>query len=435
VNGSTPSTLDPSGAHITSGYRPISNGHVASHGHARGQQIPRAHQTPSNLASSSASSSTHFPSPQINVFETLSLESELLPNGVGPLDSPLIRSSQTPTATSGPSILGRKLSSPAPTPTMAHPQSNRPLTTQAPQLSTSTSQLSSAQLSTQNAPSISSRHFTASAPPHKRNTPPNWEAIEASIWKEVQALNYINPRVVVENAKTRATESAMLRKIVPPDVFIAYTDHLRELRRETPAGCPDAYTVLNSFWLPGIASYFQLTTSRSSASTPPSNYRFFYWDPMYLLMGGIPCPHCSSQLTRDGFHGPCPVLDLGDPFYLIGQAYKCSNCFRRQGGPAGGIYLSWDEPILNSLPAPLAKEFPAYNTSWGSFSNEIRDLIRAMAKEGMDPKQVAGTIRASCRPGGSLENSTTARLQTLESRVIPPASPEVRPIPAVYCLF
>jgi hypothetical protein len=403
----------------------MSNGHVTSHGHAHGPQISRSHQTPSTLATSSASSSGQFQSPQISVYETLSsaIDSELLPNGI--LESgPLLHPSQSPAAASGPSPLGRKPTSPALTPTVSHSQNNRHLATPASLPSTSTTQLSPTPLSNQSTPSIPPRHFTAT--PRKPNTPPNREVTEASIWKEIQALGFVNPRVVVENAKSRSADASALKRIVPPDVFLAYADHLRELRRETPAGCPDAYTILNSFWLPGIASYFQLTTSRSSASTPPSNYRFFYWDPMYLLVGGIPCPHCSSQLVRDGFHGPCPVIDLGDPFYLIGQAYKCATCSRRQEGPAGGVFLSWDEGILKSLPIPLAKEFPAYNTHWGSFSNEIRDLVRAMAKEGMDPKHVAGAIKAVCKPGGSsAPEGSTPRMQGLESPITAPASPEV----------
>jgi hypothetical protein len=405
----------------------MSNGQVSSHGHAHGPQIPRTHQTSSTLATSSTSSSAQFQSPQITVYETLSssLDSELLPNGV--LDSPLLHPSQSPAAASGPSILGRKPSSPALTPTVTHSQNNRHLSTPASHLSASTAQLSPTPPSNQNTPSIPPRHFTTT--PRKPNTPPNREVTEASIWKEIQALGFVNPRVVVENAKSRSADASALKRIVPADVFVAYADHLRELRRETPAGCPDAYTILNSFWLPGIASYFQLTTSRSSASTPPSNYRFFYWDPMYLLVGGIPCPHCSSQLVRDGFHGPCPVIDLGNPFYLIGQAYKCATCSRRQEGPAGGVFLSWDEGILKSLPAPLAKEFPAYNTPWGSFSNEIRDLVRAMAREGMDPKHVAGAIKAVCKPGGSsVPEGSTPRMQGLESPITTPASPEVRDI-------
>jgi hypothetical protein len=410
----------------------MSNGHVSSQGHAHGSQVPRTHQTPSTIVTSSASSSAQFHSPQINVYETLSpsLEPELLPNGV--LGSPLLHPPQAPVIPSGPAQLGLKPPSPALTPTTPHGQNHRHLATQAGHLSPSTAQLNPTALSNQNTPSIPPRQFTTTS--RKLNTPPNREVAEVSIWKEIQAIGFVNPRVVVENAKSRSADGSSLKRIVPADVYVAYAEHLRELRRETPAGCPDAYTILNSFWLPGIASYFQLTTSRSSASTPPSNYRFFYWDPMYLLVGGIPCPHCSSQLVRDGFHGPCPVIDLGDPFYLIGQAYKCAACSRRQEGPAGGLFLSWDEGILRSLPGPLAKEFPAYNTPWGSFSNEIRDLVQAMAREGMDPKRVAGAIKAVCKPGGSsVPESSTPRTQALESPVTAPASPEVRII-LVVCL-
>ncbi|KIM31764.1 hypothetical protein M408DRAFT_64116 [Serendipita vermifera MAFF 305830] len=398
TNGSTtPSTMEHSANQMNTGYRQMPNGHIP-HGHVHNQQVPRPQQTPSTLPPSSASSSAHFQSPQINVYDALSLDTDLISMG----GSPLLHSSQHPPGASASSSLGRQPPSPAIASAMAHSQNHRHLGSSTP-------------------------HLPGSKQTSNRS--PNWEVLEAAIWKEIQALNFVNPRVVVENAKTRSLDVSALRRIVPEDVFMAYTDHLRELRRETPAGCPDAYTILNSFWLPGIAPFFHLTTSRSSASTPPSNYRFFYWDPMYLLVGGIPCPHCSSGLVRDGFHGPCPVIDLGDPFYLIGQAYKCAHCSRRQEGPAGGLYLSWDEGILKSLPDPLAKEFPAYNTSWGSFSNALRDLVRALAKEGMDAKHAAGAIRAVCKPGGSaaLERSS-ARDDALDAAVTAPASPEV-------CLF
>ena len=397
----------------------MSNGHV-SHGHVHNQPGPRTQQTPSTLATSSTSSSAHFHSPQINVYDTLSLDTELLPTSV--LDSPLLHPSQPSTGTSTSANMGRKPPSPALTPSMTHPQQHRHLGSSASHPPTPVAQSMIHHQTPQVAPS---RTFTAT-PRQAANKSPNWEVLEAAIWKEIQALNFVNPRVVVANAKARGGDTSALQRIVPDDVFKAYIDHLRELRRETPAGCPDAYTILNSFWLPGIASYFHLTTSRSSAQAPPSNYRFFYWDPMYLLVGGIPCPHCSSGLLRDGFHGPCPVIDLGDPFYLIGQAYKCAVCSRRQEGPAGGLYLSWDNDILNSLPGALAKEFPAYNTPWGSFSNELRDLVRALAKEGMEAKHVAGAIRAVCKPGGSaVQEHSSAREEALESTATTPASPEV----------
>lgn len=415
TNGSnTPSTIEPSASQMTTGYRPMSNGHV-SHGHVHNQTVSRTHQTPSTMATSSASSSAHFQSPQINVYDTLSLDTELIA-----MDSPLLHPSQPLSGASASASIGRKPPSPALTPSMTHSQNHRHLGASAPHLPLSATQPI---LNTQNPPSAPPRNFTATR--QIANKSPNWEALEASIWKEIQALNFVNPRVVVANVKSRNADLAALRRNVPENVVTAYADHLRELQRETPAGCPDAYTILNSFWLPGIASYFHLTTSRSYASSPPTNYRFFYWDPMYLLVGGIPCPHCSSQLVRDGFHGPCPVIDLGDPFYLIGQAYKCSHCLRRQEGPASGLYLSWDEDILKSLPVPLAKEFPAHNTPWGSFSNQLRDLVRALAKEGMDAKHVAVAIRMVCKPGGSTTQAST-REDVLDSAVTTPASPEVR---------
>ena len=247
----------------------------------------------------------------------------------------------------------------------------------------------------------------------------NLEYAETATWAAIQQLGYANPRVVFSPAKSRRSDLSALKRIVPSDVLGAYNDHLRELRRETPARCPDTYTILNSFWLPGISPYFRLTTSRLSYSSALSNHRFFFWDPMYLLVGGIHCPNCDTQLVRDGFHGPCPVLNIGDPFYLIGQTYKCGACAKKADNPSAtssnsnnpppptnpnpnsGLYLSWDESILRSLPDALAKEFPAHIKPWGAIGNDLFDLIRTSVRSGMEPMQIAEVIKTACKPGAA----------------------------------
>jgi hypothetical protein len=276
-----------------------------------------------------------------------------------------------------------------------------------------------------NATSRNHASTVPSRPSMSRVVTPHWEQIEANIWKEIQKLNIANPRVTITSARTRAAEYNALKRSVSSSVLSGYSDHLKELRRQTPADCPDTYTILNSFWLPGVSPYFQLTTSRQAYSSTLSNHRFFYWDPMYLLVGGIPCPICSSRLTRDGFHGPCPVLNVGDPFYLIGQVYKCSSCDRRQDISAG-LFLSWDESILTSLPERLGKEFPARIQSWGAVSNSLHELVQASAKAGMDPKQVCEIIRTVCKVDIPSPMDPAAMQELPPSPITAPSSPEVR---------
>ncbi|PVG01877.1 hypothetical protein CPB86DRAFT_61548 [Serendipita vermifera] len=263
--------------------------------------------------------------------------------------------------------------------------------------------------------------------PTTRQINMNWEVLESVMWKEIQRMNFVNPHVLLGAAKSRQVDAEALRRSVPTSVLLAYHDHLRELRRETPARCPDTYTILNSFWLPGISPYFQLTTSRSSYSSSLSNHRFFFWDPMYLLVGGIHCPNCSTSLSRDGFHGPCQVIDINEPFYLIGQIYKCANCSKRPD-PSGGLYISWDESILKALPETLAREFPAHVKQWGAFSRPLHDLVRATARAGVDSKALAEMIRAICKiPPPPTPEELAAMPQPLASPITAPSSPEVRP--------
>jgi hypothetical protein len=387
-------------------FRPSPNG-------PQSQPVPRSTQpTPVSGLGPNGPSNTHFQSPPIHhVFDSMGMESEPLPNSG--INSPLIphRSSLT----------SRRPSSPSSTSYHLHRNTSlHPPTTITPN-------------ATQNNPHRPTPVAPTPVQPPAQNPRQNnvsWEVLESQMWMEIQRMNFVNPHVVLRTVKTRQADAEALRRSVPTSVLLAYHDHLRELRRETPARCPDTYTILNSFWLPGISPYFQLTTSRSSYSSALSNHRFFFWDPMYLLVGGIPCPNCSAQLSRDGFHGPCQVLDITEPFYLIGQIYKCTSCSKRDAPTTnGGLYLSWDESILKALPETLAKEFPAHVRTWGALSRPLHDLIRATAKSGVDPKALAEMVKAICKmPPPPTAEELASMPQPLASPITAPSSPEVRPI-------
>lgn len=363
-------------------------------------------------------SGTTLQSPQSLSFDSLGTNrtDSLVPNG------PSTSSEQRPASTSrNPHNANSTLSTTRPT--VLTSLNNRPASTNQPQ-----SMVSALNTPTVGPSSSSQTTPTASRYANARHSiSHNWKQLEMAMWNEVQQLNLVDTRLVHHASHLRDGKSLSFRGWVPTSVFTAYNEHLGELRRETPARCPDAYTILNSFWLPVISPYFQLTTSRSSYSSALSDHRFFYWDPMYLLVGGIPCPSCSSHLVRDGFFGPYPVLHVGNPFYLIGQTYKCPNCSRKpvMGAKSAGVYLSWDSNVLKSLPAALAQEFPAELKPWGVVSKEMNDLVQASAKAGIDAKQVGETIRAICKPNIASGEDISVDLEPLPSPNTAPSSPEV----------
>ncbi|KAF8640243.1 hypothetical protein AX16_010138 [Volvariella volvacea WC 439] len=138
----------------------------------------------------------------------------------------------------------------------------------------------------------------------------------------------------------------------------AYQLHLDSLTpnpAEPPQTIPTQYSSRKTFWLPVSPPYFTLTASASTARTPLSEHRFFYWDPMPIVFTGIACPQCGSLLYNNGCikSGPIKVHDIEKPFFIIGCEYVCPSpqCRRK--------FASTDVSILNSLPIKLRDEFPA----------------------------------------------------------------------------
>lgn len=239
----------------------------------------------------------------------------------------------------------------------------------------------------QNRPQASRQPTTAS-----NTSALDWRRSEPSLWAELQKL-----RVFRDLFDTRGR----LRKVYSTkgdsllsSVQGAYDQHVKELKRKPLA---DTYTVLNTFWLPLSSPYFNLAAARSSFSSRFSDHKFFYWDPMQLLIGGIPCPSCENHLNREGFHGPIPVLDLGKPFFLIGQTYTCTEC----RDPKSGVlsrrnYVSWDDGIMKTLPDALVQEFPARTFFWGAISHSLFHFVQSSAKTGIKPNQFLVLLRAVC---------------------------------------
>ncbi|CAL1716058.1 unnamed protein product [Somion occarium] len=144
----------------------------------------------------------------------------------------------------------------------------------------------------------------------------------------------------------------------------AFKAHLFSLQSNgkngSPSAIPQLYSTLRTFWMPSSPAYFSLT---ASATTTPSEYRFFYWDPHTLVFNGIACPVCGEAVSNKGriTSGPIKVYDLGKPFFIIGCEYACLSETCRPGSPRGEgrKYSSTDASILRSLPVKLRDEFPA----------------------------------------------------------------------------
>jgi DNA-directed RNA polymerase subunit RPC12/RpoP len=122
------------------------------------------------------------------------------------------------------------------------------------------------------------------------------------------------------------------------------------------------------------------------------NPQMFYWDPDYLVPGGILCPYCGTKLGRHGLTWPRQVVDLNVCFYMVGQRYKCPKCTNKESNKTTVTFNNWDPKIIAKLP-PLAAEFPAYLSHRGAISKPVFDLMRTCFQYGFGSKQFSNSLQ------------------------------------------
>ena len=122
------------------------------------------------------------------------------------------------------------------------------------------------------------------------------------------------------------------------------------------------------------------------------DFDWFYWDPDYLVQGGLKCPvqNCGAKLHRHGFTRPRRVIGLEKPFFMIGQRHRCPGCSTT--GHSVTIN-SWDSRILNALPYVLRVEFPARMSHRRAISDIAFSLMRNCLGYGMGTKQFSNILR------------------------------------------
>jgi hypothetical protein len=192
----------------------------------------------------------------------------------------------------------------------------------------------------------------------------------------------------------------------------AFTTHLLALKPNN--GIPYLYSVVRTFWIPCSPAFFSLVTPSGIGRPVQTPDRFFYWDPLPLIVMGLPCPGaCGGVLEGHGRipHGVLAVHDIRDPFYIIGAEYVCTSekCVAACG-PEGRILSSVDGSVMRALPPGLRKEFPAHllntdndrgagedawNWSVCGVSNGLWDLVRSALRVSTAPAGILELIRCT----------------------------------------
>lgn len=140
-------------------------------------------------------------------------------------------------------------------------------------------------------------------------------------------------------------------------------------------------------------NYFKLHGTAQPSVASLCNHRFFYWDPDYLVNGGLKCPCCGSKLKCHGFTRPRQVVDLHDCFYMIGQRHLCPKCKNEKSGEISVTFNSWDERIMNGLPDALVDEFPAYMSYRGAIAYSVFALMQSCFQYGLGSKQFSNCLQ------------------------------------------
>jgi hypothetical protein len=186
------------------------------------------------------------------------------------------------------------------------------------------------------------------------------------------------------------------RRKVPSFVMTAFNEHIALVKASTTGHGSTTkvgiYNQLGSFWFPKKHPFFYL----QAHSLIPEKLlipRFFYWDPQSLPLSMFRClqkQSCIGQLTRHGYiQFPRRVLDLPEPFYLIGVRYKCNTC--------GHTCSSWDSKVMEQLPSGLASQFPAHLTWRSGMSKALFGIMRSCFQNGMGGKQFADMLNTLYR--------------------------------------
>ncbi|VDB86678.1 unnamed protein product [Peniophora sp. CBMAI 1063] len=124
---------------------------------------------------------------------------------------------------------------------------------------------------------------------------------------------------------------------------------------------PAIYTAVRTFWLPTSPAWFSMTAS-GSTNAPAPEHRFLYWDPLPLVVGGVPCAYCNTPLIHRGNikTGPLKVYDFGRPFYIIGCEYHCTSPTCTAAFAGGRRFSSVDPDVMRGLPELLRSELQAH---------------------------------------------------------------------------
>ncbi|KAI9469344.1 hypothetical protein BDB00DRAFT_934449 [Zychaea mexicana] len=107
--------------------------------------------------------------------------------------------------------------------------------------------------------------------------------------------------------------------------------------------------------------------------------RVFVWL-VHLLVDTLYCPSEGCDRKRLQSHGwataPCArrILDLHSDFYLMSYRYKCTHCKR--------TFFGHDQAIRDSLPTPLAEEFPAVLSHRSGISQSTLELMQSYSNSG-----------------------------------------------------
>ena len=112
-------------------------------------------------------------------------------------------------------------------------------------------------------------------------------------------------------------------------------------------------------------------------NTKPSlpNYfarRLFLWMPRKMWRMVITCPHCGVDKelrSKDVYHHVRRVVDISDMYYLAAEYMDCRAC--------SGIFIAWDQRILEQLPDGVRARFPVVLTYKYACDKAVIVFLRA----------------------------------------------------------